>query len=135
MASIYDDIRAALEVHLSQVVGIPEIAHENVSYSPTTGTPFVQPRLVPVSRRSAVRGLNPQQRYEGVFRVFCYVPEGNGPSAADNLANLVIDAFDAATDITLGGTRVSIDYADRGNGFVDSPWYYVSVNIGWYIYS
>jgi hypothetical protein len=135
MASIYDDIRASLEVHLSQVVGIPEIAHENVSYSPTTGTPFVQPKFVPVSRRSAVRGLSPQQRYEGVFRVFCYVPEGNGPSASDNLANLVIDAFDATTDITLGGTRVSVDYADRGNGFVDSPWYYTVVNIGWYIYS
>ena len=131
MASIYDDIRAALEVHLSQVVGIPEIAHENVSYSPTTGTPFVQPKLLPLSRRSAVRGLNPQQRY----RVFCYVPEGNGPSAADNLANLVIDAFDAATDITLGGTRVSIDYAERESGFVDSPWYYVPVNIKYYIYA
>lgn len=135
MAAIYNDIRAALEVHLSQIVGIPEIASENVSYSPTTGTPFVQPRLIPVSRRSAVRGLNPQQRYDGVFRVFCYVPEGNGPAAADNLANLVIDAFDASTDITLGGTRVSIDYAERDNGFVDSPWYYVSVNIGYYIYA
>ena len=135
MAAIYNDIRAALEVHLSQITGIPEIASENVSYSPTTGIPFVQPRLIPVSRRSAVRGLNPQQRYYGVFRVFCYVPEGNGPAAADNLANLVIDAFDAATDITLGGTRVSIDYAERDNGFVDSPWYYVSVNIGYYIYA
>ena len=135
MAAIYNDIRAALEVHLSQIVGIPEIASENVSYSPTTGTPFVQPRLIPVSRRSAVRGLNPQQRYDGVFRVFCYVPEGNGPAAADYLANLVIDAFDASTDITLGATRVSIDYAERDNGFVDSPWYYVSVNIGYYTYA
>jgi len=135
MAAIYNDIRAALEVHLSQITGIPEIASENVSYSPTTGTPFVQPKLIPVSRRSAVRGLNPQQRYDGVFRVFCYVPEGNGPAAADNLANLVIDAFDAATDVTLGDTVVSIDYAERDHGFVDSPWYYVSVNIGYYIYA
>jgi hypothetical protein len=135
MAAIYDDIRAALEVHLSQVVGIPQIASENVSYTPTTGTPFVQPKLLPLSRRSAVRGLNPQQRYDGLFRVFCYVPEGNGPSAADNLANLVIDAFDAATDITNGGTRVSIDYAERESGFVDSPWYYVPVIIKYYIYA
>jgi len=140
MASIYDDIRAALEVKLSNVSGIPAIAYENLSFSPTTGTPFVQPRLIPVSRRPAVRGLNPQQRYEGVFRVFCYVPEGNGPSAADDLANKVLDAFDAATDISftnaLGRTTiVSVDYAERDNGFIDNPWYYVAVNIGWYVYA
>lgn len=139
MASIYDDIRAALEVKLSNVVGIPPIAYENLSYSPTTGTSFVQPRFIPVSRRPAVRGLNPQQRYDGVFRVFCYVPEGNGPAAADDLADKVIDAFDATTDISFNNGSstivVSIDYAERDNGFVDSPWYYVAVNIGWYIYA
>jgi hypothetical protein len=140
MASIYDDIRAALEVKLSNVSGIPDIAYENVSYSPTTGQSFVQPRLIPVSRRPAVRGPNPQNRYDGVFRVFCYAPEGEGPAAADDLANKVIDAFDATTDISFtngdGDTIiVSVDYAERDNGFVDSPWYFVAVNIGWYIYS
>jgi len=49
-------------------------------------------------------------------------------------------AFEAATDIsfTNGDAEtyiVSIDYAERDNGFVDSPWYYTVVNIGWYIYS
>lgn len=139
MASIYDSIRAALEVKLSNVAGIPSIAYENVSFSPVTGQAFVQPRLIPVSRRAAVRGPNPQQRYDGVFRVFCYVPEGQGPAAADDLANKVIDAFDATTDIsfTSGGNTiiVSVDYAERDNGFVDTPWYYVAVNIGWYIYA
>lgn len=140
MASIYDDIRAALEVHLSTISGIPDIAYENVSYSPVTGSSFVQPRFIPVSRRPAVRGPNPQQRYEGVLRVFCYAPEGNGPAAADDLANKIIDAFDATTDISFTNAEdetiyVSVDYAERDNGFVDSPWYYVAVNIGWYVYA
>lgn len=140
MPSIYDDIRSALEVKLSNISGIPDIAYENVSYSPTTGTPFVQPKFVPVSRRPAVRGPSPQQRYDGVFRVFCYVPEGNGPAAADDLANKVIDAFDATTDISFTNASsetvfVSVDYAERDNGFTDNPWYYVAVNIGWYAYA
>lgn len=140
MASIYDDIRAALEVHLSTISGIPDIAYENVSYSPVTGSSFVQPRFIPVSRRPAVRGPNPQQRYEGVLRVFCYAPEGNGPAVADDLANKIIDAFDATTDISFTNAEdetiyVSVDYAERDNGFVDSPWYYVAVNIGWYVYA
>jgi len=139
--SIYNDIRAALESHLANTSGLPSgIAYENVSFEPQTGTSFLKVAFVPTSRRPAVRGLNPQQRYQGVFRVLCYAPEGNGPSVADDLANKVIDAFDATTDIsfTNGSDEtiiVSVDYAERDNGFVDSPWYYVAVNIGWYIYS
>jgi hypothetical protein len=139
MASIYDDIRAALEVKLSNIAGIPDIAYENVSYSPTTGVPFVQPKFIPVSRRPTTRGLNPQQRYDGVLRVFCYTPEGSGPAAADDLADKVIDAFEATTDISFTNAAsetisVSVDYAERDNGFTDTPWYYVAVNIGWYLY-
>lgn len=135
MASIYDQIRATLEVELSNVSDIPDIAYENVPYKPTTGQSFVVPKFVPVTRRPAVRGLNPQHRYEGVFRVFCYVPEDSGPSAADGLANKVIDAFESTTDLTFDGVTVSIDYAERGVGFTEKPFYYVPVNIGWYIYA
>jgi hypothetical protein len=138
--SIYSHIRAALEKKLSTTANLPSIAYENVLFDPTTGISFLKVAFVPVSRKPAVRGLNPQQRYDGIFRVFCYTPEGSGPAAADTLAKTVIDAFDATTDISFtpaGGTQiiVSVDYAERDNGFVDSPWYYVSVDIGWYIYS
>jgi hypothetical protein len=137
---IYNNIRAALESHLASTAGLPDIAYENVSFEPTTGSSFLKVAFVPVSRRPAVRGLNPQQRYEGVFRVFCYTPEGIGPATADDLANKVMEAFDATTDISFtpdGGdtVTVSIDYSERDNGFVDTPWYYTVVNIGWYIYN
>ena len=39
MASIYNDIRAALENKLANTANLPTgIAYENVSFSPTTGT-------------------------------------------------------------------------------------------------
>jgi hypothetical protein len=135
MASIYDNIRAAFEVKLSSVDGIPSIAWENLSFSPTTGQPYVKPRLVPTLREPAVRGLNPQMYYQGIFRIECYVPEGNGPSAADDLADKIIEAFEATTDVSSGGTIVSIRYAEREQGELDGPFYMIPINIGWYIYS
>jgi len=74
------------------------------------------------------------------MRFFCYTPEGQGPAAADALANKVIDAFDATTDISFtnaGGQTiiVSVDYAERDSAFIDTPWYYVAVNVGWYVYA
>jgi len=135
MASIYDDIRAALEVKLSGISGLPEVAWENLTYSPTTGSPFVKPRLVPTVREPAVRGLNPQIYYQGIFRVDCFVPEGLGPAAADDLADKIIDAFEATTDVTNGSTNVSIRYAEREQGMPDGSFFMVPINIGWYIYS
>ena len=134
MSSIYKDIRRGLEYKLSQVSGIPDIAYENINYDPTTGTSWVRPTFTPTSRRPAVRGSNPQQLYLGLFRVDCFVAEGNGPLYGDNLANSIIEDFDATTDITFNSKVVSIDYAERGEGRIDSPWYFIPINIGWYIY-
>lgn len=140
MASIHKDIRAALETKLSNVSGLPSIAYENIAFSPTTGESYIQVRYIPTTRRPAVRGLNPQQRYDGVLQVICFAPEGNGPATGDDLANKVIEAFEATTKIDYTNSdsetiTVSIDYAERQQGFLDSPWYYIPVNIGWYIYN
>ena len=139
MASIHNDIRAALETHISNTANLPTIAYENVAFEPTTGTSFIQVRYMPTSTRPAVRGLNPQLRYQGVFYVIVSTPEGNGPSTADDYANKVINAFQVTTDISFTNAqsqtiKVSIDYAERQQGLIDSPWYYVPINIGWYIY-
>ncbi|MDB4215790.1 DUF4128 domain-containing protein [bacterium] len=134
MASIYDDIRAALEVKLSTVTNVPSIGWENAQFSPTTGQPYLKPRLIPTRREPAVRGTNPQMLYQGIFRVVCYVPEGAGPSAGDDLADKIIDAFEATTDVGQGSTIVSIRYAEREMAEIDGPFYMIPVNIGWYIY-
>jgi len=135
MSIIYQDIRRGLEQKLSQVSGIPDIAYENVNYDPTTGTSWVRPMLVPVSRRPATRGTNPQQLYRGIFRVDCFIAEGRGPNLGDQLANSIIEDFEATTDITFNSKKISIDYAERGEGRISSPWYFIPVNIGWYIYN
>jgi len=139
MASIHNDIRAALETHISTTANLPTIAYENVAFEPTTGTSFVKVQYLPTITQPAVRGLNPQLRYQGIFAVTVFTPEGNGPSTADDYVNKVIDAFQATTDISFTNAqsqtiKVSIDYAERQQGLIDSPWYYVPINIGWYIY-
>ena len=140
MASIYRDIRAALETKLAAISGIPAISYENVSYERTSGTSYIETYFVPRTRRPAVRGLNPQQRYDGILTVVCYAAENTGPGAADEIADKVINAFEATTDVSYtpdGGSeiKVSIDYAEREGGGLDTPYYYVPVNIGFYIYN
>lgn len=135
MADIHKDIRAALESQLSSITDVPSIAYENVPFNPTTGQNYLEVSYIPITRRPTVRGLNPQQRYDGIFTINCYVPEGAGPSAADTLAKNVMEAFEATTKLTHNSKTVNIDYAERTQGIVDSPFYFVPVSIGWYAYN
>tara|TARA_R110000772_G_scaffold66101_1_gene147423 strand:+ start:299 stop:706 length:408 start_codon:yes stop_codon:yes gene_type:complete len=135
MADITREIRAILEGHLSTIVDVPQIAYESVSFAPTTGTSYLQVVYLPVTRRPAVRGLNPQQRYDSLLSINCYAPEGSGPSAADTLAKNVMEAFEATTSISQNNITVRIDYAERQQGILNSPWYFVPVNIACYAYN
>lgn len=134
MASVYDDIRRVLETTLAGITGIPSIAWENVTFSPTTGTSYVKARFAPTVREPAVRGLNPQMYYQGIFVVDVYCPEGTGPATADDLADSIIDAFDAPNDLTVGGTSITIRYAERELGTQEGAFYRVPVVISWYTY-
>lgn len=132
--TIINDIRACLDTHLSGTVGIPTIARQNVPFEPTTGTSFVKANLIPTSRRPAVRGLNPQQRYDGIYSLLICTPEGLGPGAGYDIADLLLARFDATTDISYNNYIVSIDYAEVRTSYLDSPFYCTPITVGWYIY-
>ena len=98
--------------------------------------------------------------YQGIFRIECYVPEGSGPSAGDDLADKIMGALEATSSIYYNNitnalltqseafillesgarvlldevTHVSIRFAEREMAEIDGPFYMIPVNIGWYIY-
>ena len=143
--SVYDDIRSALEVRLSTTTDIPDISYENVKYVPTTGTPYIQSRVIYSSRVPAVRGLNQstgqphQHRYRGVFQLLLHYPEDVGSSASQEMVNTLIDRFESSTDISFTNSDpktiyVTVDYSEQMGAYNRSPWYVTPVNINWYCY-
>lgn len=134
MASIYSDIRKVFEKRLEAIENIPTIIWENTSVKPSPEEPYIHPRMVPTVREPAVRGLNPQIYYQGYYMFDVYVPEGSGPSEADDLADLLIDEFEATTDITDGNLTIPLRYAERDLGTKEGAFYRVPVRIGWYLY-
>jgi len=143
--SVYDDIRSALEVRLAATTDVPAISYENVKYIPTTGTPYIQSRVIYSSRVPATRGLNQstgkphQHRYRGVFQLLLHYPEDVGPSASQEMVNTLIDRFESSTDISFTNTipktiYITVDYAEQMGAYNRSPWYVTPVNINWYCY-
>jgi hypothetical protein len=134
MSIVYDDIRAALEVTLASIPNMPPIAWENKSFTPDTAVGYIQVRQLPTARRPTVRGLNPQQRYQGVFQLLVKMPENKGPNPAQTVVTALINAFEATTDLSYDTTFVTIDYTEQVGGFTDSPFYTIPVNVNWYSY-
>lgn len=136
MSDVYDEIQTILEDTLSNIPDIPDIAWENVDYTPTTGVPWVKPRFLPNTREASVLGPDPLQYYQGIFLVDCLLPENAGRKAGSELVSKIIDAFDASDDLTVdNNTHVLIRYAERDQGIIDGPYYRITVRIGWQSYA
>jgi len=159
--SIYNDIRATLETHLANTPGVPPIAPQNVIYEPVNGQPYVKTTLVPTLRRPAVRGLNPQLRYDGLFSILICTSQGDGSGAGYDVADMLLDRFAPTTDISLTGNTgsilqengdnllledgnsllldvpiiLSIDYSEVGTSYLDPPFYCTPITVAWYIYN
>lgn len=133
--TIINDIRACLDTHLSGTASIPTIARQNVPFEPTTGTSYVKADMIPTSRRPAVRGLNPQQRYDGLYSLLICTPEGLGPGAGYDIADLLLARFEATTDISNAGLTISVDYSEVRTSFLDSPFYCTPITVAWYCYA
>lgn len=135
MASILPTIRKLLETKLSEVVGIPDIAWENIKYNPTTGSPYVKPTFIPTIRRPNCVGVNPEQYYQGLFQLECFVPTGRGPSEADELAQLLTTEFDATTTISDTDVSIIIRRTEVSQGITDDAWHKTIVSISWFTYN
>lgn len=131
---IYNDIRAVLERHLANTIGIPDIAWQNIPFQQDVTKPYLIPSMVPTSRRPAVIGESPWQRYNGIYSILICTPENQGSVAGYEYADLLTYRFDATTRLTDGNLTISIDYAEVRTSFTDSPFYCTPVTIGWHTF-
>ena len=131
---IVNDIRATLDTALNATSSLPAIAFENAPFEQNAGTPHLRVSFFLTSRRPAVRGPDPQHRYQGLYQVTVAVPTDRGTGDALDYADLLLTEFDGSSDIT-GTPTVSIEYAELGTPFYDDPFYCVPVQIAWYVYA
>jgi hypothetical protein len=133
--SVYGDIRAALESQVANISGVPSAANrawQNVYFEPTTGTTWIRMSFQPSRRRPQDVTADGLQRFDGLFLIDVFAPEGNGPASAETLADATVDAFEAGTVLSANGQTLIIEYAeiDRAPN-QDSPWFQIPVTIKW----
>jgi hypothetical protein len=133
-----NDIRAALEQALDAIVGFPatdQIAFENINFRPSKGTSWARVALQITDTGKAAVGPNAKRLYEGLMLVDVFNPRGNGPSAADAMADLVVDTFTETSVHTSGAATVRIRSSRRALAQShETDFYMVPCTVTWYCY-
>jgi len=135
MASVLQEIRAALEGNISNVTGAPAtsgIAWDNARFDPTDGSTWWRVHFQPLSRRPSDVTADGLKRYDGTLLVDVFTEEGRGQLAGLDNADAIIDAFDAGTILSSGSVNVETEWAEiSATPLLDSPWWMTPVVIKW----
>lgn len=122
------DINAALETKLSTISGSPDIAWENIEYTPTNGTLFLRPTNIPgdVDSYPGVSGLD---MHIGIFQVDVFTDAGISPTVGLQWADTVADLFKAGTEMTYNSRTVKTTRVSRRAAIQEGGWYQIPVEI------
>ncbi len=133
-------IRAALETHLLTLPGLPVgdngkpiVSWENVQFLPPDEAGlWLRTTLIPSESYGRTVGDNPTVRFQGLFQIDVFAPDGLGPGAAENLADNVMGHYRSGTRLFHGDASVTTLVPSRGAGFVTGIWYQLPVTVYWY---
>lgn len=118
--TMINDIQNALNSRLNGVTGLPTVAWPNVEFTPTQGTNYVRPTLLPAS--NVLNALDGDEECKGIYQIDVYTQLKKGTSPLWTIADAIRDHFKNSNSITSGSQvvhiqQVSVSQADRQEGF------------------
>lgn len=130
MTTIPDyDIQAALNDRLSDEFPAMPIAWENVSYTPTLGTPYLRAHWFPVESKPITLGSSPFIERKGFFQIDCVYPAGQGWGDARSKVAEIVAAFPPRTSFIYNGLEVNIEEIKPHKGLPGDGWYMIPTDI------
>ncbi len=131
-----DLIQAALDSHLAALELGPDLAWENVPFSPVVGRPWIRASFLPgpvIQAELAPAGG--RNRHQGLYQVSLFYPAGQGSGPARGMAERVISGFKRGTVLNHQGIRVCIQRSWRGPALGEPDWFQVPVSVQWFAYT
>jgi hypothetical protein len=138
MSSVFLDISAALNSQLNTLDGKPPIAWENYPYTPTVGTLYARPTLLPGDTAGATVGskaVGGKDEHIGVYTIDVFAPSDSGRNAAFVMADKIADQFKPVTELKYNGVTVRCDTVSIGAASQSSGWYMVPIRIRYIAYT
>lgn len=122
-------VSKALLDHLKTISGLPPIAAENASFTPTVGQAYMREVDMSGITQAPALAADGFQRKDGLYRVGVFVPKATGKFGALAHIDAIVTAFPRGLVLTHAGQKVRIEQSDREQGFIDGEWYQTGIMI------
>lgn len=106
-----------------------DIAHENLSYSPTAGTEYVQ--LLNIPNDITPFSVKETNETDGIFRIILYWPVDEGAIQAKLKADEIMDAFTIGSQVCYDGQCATVTRLSRQKGIAENGWYKTLITIAY----
>ena len=128
--SVFADISAALDEHLSLMPSLPPVAWENLDYTPELGTLYLRPTLLPAETIQSTLGENGTDQNTGIYQVDVFAPLGQGKQEAMSIADKIANHFKRGTDLTYNNRKLRIRNTGREVSTTEvNGWYSIPVTM------
>lgn len=112
--------QALVSSFISGSFGLP-IAHENLEYTPTTGTAYAEITVFDSDKMPET--VNTADRQIGMFQVVLRYPTNSGAIVAKTKAAEILDHFKLYSIHEYSDQKVRITEHKRGPGYPEDGWY------------
>lgn len=132
--SAFNDISIALNQRLQgyAVANDLDVAYENITYEPTTGTIWVRPTVLPAAVNRIGMKNTDTEIHEGVYQIDVFAPSDQPKAIALALADDISDYFSKGLTLTYNSSSVRIGTKSVGAGSREDSWYQLPVFINYY---
>ena len=132
MTTQWRDISAALEKHLNDMVGLPDVAWSNAGYSPTIGTLYIEP----INEQEDSEAITDEDITRGVYRIKIVAPAGEGKSEAVTMSDTLANRFKQDTQMTYNGVTVQVLNVHRSESERNrNGWFEIDVKIEYFSFT
>ena len=129
MAAPDTKIRAALTTRLEAFPDLPDVAWENVAYTPADGVTYLEPFLLPAETFQAEIGTLGANRHTGVYQISIKAPKGNGTATVNALRDALVDHFVRGTELTYSDIVVKVEKAYASAMITESTRVHIPITI------
>jgi len=135
MSTVFFNLQAALHSRLSTMTSVPPVAWPNYGYTPTAGTLWLRPTVLPADTAAATMGDSGTDEQTGVYQIDIFAPLDEGDGAARAMADALADRFKPVTELTYNGLTVRCISGSIGGLIREDNWLHLPVKIRYLSYT
>jgi hypothetical protein len=123
----FTSIQNLLEARLAAMVNVPTLQKENTRIAPAAGQPWCRFTLLPTQTVQETIGVTGTNKLAGLAQIDLFYPADKGTADVNLMADLIIDAFPRALNLSDANISLFIEVSWREAGMRIEQYYQVPV--------